>query len=424
MGENKKIIFVTARLPYPATSGRKNVMYNYCRILHERFGYDVYVASFLEEGDKVEPRPDFIKDVLVLKNINAKKKIKNLVFKTFLFKKYPMQVSLFYDEKTKQIIDNYINSINPNFVIADMVRTTEYLRNYNGYKIADLDDLISIRYERQFKQDMKDINPYGAYLYTLPNFMQKVLSTKVFKKYILKNEIELLKKYEREISKYYDKIVLVSDRESTILNEDLNFDKAIGIPLGVDVDFFKKYYKKIEVKENTIAFLGAMSVAHNEAGVIHFINNILPIVKKSKKDVKFIIVGGGVTQKVKDMVEKDTNIILTGRVDDIRKYVSECSVFVCPLTFGSGIKTKNLEAMAMGVPVVTTSIGAENINAIANKDWLIADSNEDFANAIVKVLNDKALHDQLAESAFTFVKNNFTWKVAEERMFDILPKED
>lgn len=415
----KELVFITARLPYPATSGRKNVMYNYCKILHEAYGYNINIVSFLEEGDKVDNKPDFISNVIVLPKVSTKQKILNLILKTVIQRKWPMQVSLFWDPKSLTKIKSLLGIIMPEIVITDMVRMTEYAKNYPGYKIADLDDMLSIRYKRQLSQDISLINPYGAYLYSLPIFAQKILSSKIIKTFVLKNEIALLKDYERNIAKKYDKTIFVADREANILNRELGCNKAIGVPLGVDVGYFEEYIGKIKKKKNTIAFLGAMSVAHNEAGAIHFIRDILPLIKGQVPEASFIIVGGGITEKL--MKEKTDSVKFTGRVKDIRTVVGSCEVFVCSLTFGSGIKTKNLEAMAMGVPVVTTTIGAENINAIDKKDWLIADGNREFADAVVSLLNDETKSLQIAKNAFKFVKKYFTWQVVEERLRNCLP---
>lgn len=417
----KNLVFLTARLPFPASSGRKNVMYNYCKILHEVYEYDITVVSYLETGDKVEDKPDFIKNVIVLPKVLGKQKFKNLAIKTFLKKMWPIQVSLFWSPENANKIRKIIDNLHPDVVIADMVRMTEYVRKYVGYKVADLDDMISIRYERQLSQNMELINPYGAYLYSLPGFMQKILSATSVKKIVLKNEIVLLKRYEREIAKDYDKTVFVADHEADILNKELKFGRAIGIPLGVDVSYYGEYFGKLIKKKNTIAFLGAMSVAHNEAGAIHFIRDIFPLVKKELPDAKFIIVGGGITDKLK--AEKVEGVEFTGRVEDVRTVVGTCTVFVCPLTFGSGIKTKNLEAMAMGVPVVTTTIGAENIYAKDGKEWIVADDNKAFADAIIRVLRDEDNNQQMIENAFEFVKEHFTWSVAENRMKECLPLE-
>lgn len=414
--ERKKLVFITARLPYPASSGRKNVMYNYCKIMHDVYGYDITVISFLEDGDAVDPKPEFIKDVIQLPHVSGKRKIINLCKYTLIKRLYPMQVSLYYEPKCQILIDEVLKRVSPKVVITDMVRTTEYAREYSGYKIADLDDMLSIRYERQMKMDMSTINPYGAYLYSLPGFIQKVLSLRILKRLILSNEVKLLRRYEHDISKVYDKTIFVAEREAEILNQEIGFNKALGVPLGVDADFFGEFYGKIQPNAHTIAFLGAMSVAHNEAGAIHFIRDILPLVVKRIPDAKFVVVGGGITEKLKNVAKGNPAVVFTGRVDDVRTAVGKCEVFVCPLTFGSGIKTKNLEAMAMGVPVVTTSIGAENINAVHEKEWLIADDEQMFADQVIRLMTDTILHDSIKVNAKDFVENNFTWKVAEERL--------
>lgn len=416
----KRLVFLTARLPFPASSGRKNVMYNYCKILHETYGYDITVVSYLEAGDDPNSKPDFISDVIILSKVSTKTKIKNLVLRTFIQRRWPMQVSLFWDSLNAVHIQKILDEIKPDVVIADMVRMTEYAREYQGYKIADLDDMLSIRYERQLSQDMTLINPYGAYLYSLPPSVQKLISSASIKTFMLRNEINLLKEYERNVAREYDKTVFVAQREADILNKEMNFDKACGIPLGVDIDYFCELNGKQTIKNDTIAFLGAMSVTHNEAGALHFIKNIFPIVLKSNPNAKFVIVGGGVTDVVKNAANGNDNIVFTGRVEDVREHVGTCSVFVCPLTFGSGIKTKNLEAMAMGIPVVTTSIGAENIDAINGRDWIIVDDENEFASRILEILGDKKLHDELSKNAYEFVRTQFTWKVAEEKFCNIV----
>lgn len=416
----KRLVFLTARLPFPASSGRKNVMYNYCKILHETYGYDITVISYLEEGDDAKGKPDFIGDVIVLPKVSTKRKIKNLVLKTFLQRKWPMQVSLFWEPLNAVQIKRVMDNIKPDIIIADMVRMTEYAKDYHGYKIADLDDMLSIRYERQLSQEMTTINPYGAYLYSLPTYVQKILSLSQIKIKILESEVSLLKKYERDIAKNYNKAVFVAEREAQILNNELNFDRAVAVPLGVDVDYYGEFYNKWKKNQHTIAFLGAMSVAHNEAGAIHFIRDIFPLIQEKILDAKFIIVGGGITEQLKKIAKGNNSIVFTGRVEDVRTEVGKCQVFVCPLTFGSGIKTKNLEAMAMGVPVVTTTIGAENINAIDGQDWLIADDNQSFANQVVRVMTDVRLSERITQNGNLYVKENFTWDVAKERMKQIV----
>lgn len=415
----KKILFITSRLPYPPNSGRKNVMYNYCKYLNEKFNMEIINASFLEDEDDIRLKPKFISKVYKLNNISNKTKIKNLFFNTLIKKEWPMQVSLFYDLSVNSRIKEIIEVEKPDILMCDMVRTAEYIKDLDIKKILDLDDLISIRYKRQLKIDMKYVNPYGAYLYRLPKLIQKCLSFNVVKRFILKNEVDLLEKYEVKISKTFDSVIFVSEKEANTFNSRIKSNKSLSVPLGVDIDYFSKY-RDIIKEENSISFLGAMNVAHNETAVVNFCEKILPQIIKKIPNVKFYIVGGGVTDKVLNLQNK--NVIVVGKVDDVRKYISKTKVFVCPLLFGSGIKTKNLEAMAMGVPVVTNSIGAESISALDGTDWIIRDNENDFASEVIKLLEDKNYSETISKNAYNYVKENYSWQIVSNKWKDVFKK--
>lgn len=412
----KKIVILTERLPYPPTSGTKNLLYNYCKILHNDFGMEVVNISFKEDGDDVSLKPDFISKTYTLPNPSGTAKLKNLIVKTFIQQKYPMQVSLFWDEKVKKIIDKIVSREKPDYVIADYVRTTEYLKDHKGFKIADLQDLLSLRYSRQLEADLSTINPYGAYLFRLPKPIQSVLQVNWIKKCIMKTEVKLMRRFEKDVANYYDRVAFVAKQEGRRYDKMVGDKKSIVVPLGVNYEYFSE---KVETEKlhHSIAFLGAMNVSHNEYGIIHFIKDIFPLVLKKVPDAKLYIIGGGATEQLKSLASD--NVILTGRVDDVRVAISACDVFVCPLVFGSGIKNKNLESMAMGVPVVTTTIGAENIDAVDRQDWFVSDSNEDFADDVVKFLLDEKLREEIGKNGQTFVKNNFTWKQAEKAFHEV-----
>lgn len=414
--EKKVILFVMPRLPFPATSGRKTSLYNYCKIISQKLGYKLIVAAFLEKDDDPLLKPDFIDELIVLLEDNKFKKIKNIIIKSFIKKEMPIQTALYWSDKANNEIKKIIKEKQVDIVIADMIRTTEYLKDVECYKIADLDDRISLRYKRQLENDFKNINPYGAFLKKMPSFLQKIMLLTPIKKFVTKNEITLLNKYELEIGKIFDKIVFVAKREAEEYNRELKESKAVAVPIGVDVDYFK--YEENIKKENKIAFLGALSVAHNEAAVINFIENIFPKILKENKEAKFVVVGGGASEKL--LKYRNDNIIFTGRVDDVREVLSKCKVFVCPMTFGSGIKTKNLEAMAMGLPIVTTSIGAENINATNGKEWFICDNTIDFANKVLRLLDDENMCCNIGKNACKFINENFVWQISEKEMKKIL----
>ena len=134
------------RLPFPATSGRKTSLYHYCRILSEELGYRLIVAAFLEKGDDPQLKPEFIDRLEILPKPSATTKIKNIFVDSILLKKKPMQVSLYWNPNARVVIDKIVQEEQPDIIIGDMVRSTEYIKNYPIYRIADLDDRISLRY--------------------------------------------------------------------------------------------------------------------------------------------------------------------------------------------------------------------------------------------------------------------------------------
>lgn len=412
MEKNKTILFVMPRLPFPATSGRKTSLYHYCRILSEELHCRLVVVAFLEDGDDPCQKPAFIDRLEILPKPTSNEKIKNIVLDSLIIKKYPLQVSLYLSKKAKAIVDSLLKEEMPDVVVGDMIRSTEYIRYANAYTVADLDDRISLRYRRQLKSDIEGINPYGAFLNSIPPFLKAIMLKKRVKLAVVKHEISLLRKYEIEVGKSCNSTVFVAEKEARNFNLELGEKKALSIPIGVDTEFFS--YRECGKEGNNIGFLGAMSVAHNENAVSNFIENIFPMVLKSVPDAKFIVVGGGASNNLLSLSSK--NVIFTGRVEDVREHLERCKVFVCPMLFGSGIKTKNLEAMAMGLPIVTTSIGAENINAKNGKEWIIKDDNEDFANSVIHLLTSDNYRSNIALAGARYINNNWTWHKTENEL--------
>ena len=419
MKKDKTILFIMPRMPFPACSGRKTSLYHYCRILSEGLGYRLVVAAFSEKGDDPSDKPDFIDRLVVLPESCSLRKISSVFVKSLVLRKMPMQTSLYRNIRAKKIIDNIYREECPDIVIGDMVRSTEYIRYYDTFKIADLDDRISLRYKRQLGNSDDIIDPYGAFIDSVPMFLRKILQSRAVKLSVLKNEIKLLEKYELEIGSVCDKTVFVAQKEADEFNEQLGIKKAVSIPTGVDTGYF--CYRECSTQANNIGFLGALNVAHNESAVRHFVNNIFPLILEKIPDAKFIVTGGGASDGLRSLA--DDNILFTGRVDDVREYLSMCRVFVCPMTVGSGIKTKNLEAMAMGLPVVTTSVGAENINAVNDKDWIIADDAKEFADAVSYLFQNESKRKMIGKNGSTFVNENFTWEISKKR-FELLLKSD
>ena len=412
----KKVLFVMPRLPFPATSGRKTSLYHYCRILSDELGYQLVVAAFLEEGDDANQKPGFIDKLVVLPKPKAFEKIKNIILNSLIRKKYPLQVSLYLSKNAKAIVNNLIMEEKPDVVIGDMVRSTEYIRDAKAFTVADLDDRISLRYKRQLESDIDGINPYGAFLNSVPNFLRRIMLKRKVKLKVVKNEIALLQKYELEIGRTCDSTVFVAEQEVQTFNLEVGEQKAVAVPIGVDTSFFS--FRECGREGYDIGFLGALSVAHNENAVRHFIVDIFPHILNSVPKARFIVVGGGASADLRAFASD--SIVFTGRVEDVREHLEKCKVFVCPMLFGSGIKTKNLEAMSMGLPIVTTSIGAENIDAENGREWIIEDNDIGFANKVIMMLNSDEYRKTIADNGSRYVKEKWTWDWTKEILKNLI----
>ncbi len=370
------------------------------------------IASFLETGDDVTLKPEFIDRLVLLPKPNANEKIKNVVWMSQIKQKLPMQTSLFWSKEAKEIIDGLIVEEQPEIIIGDMVRCTEYLRDREAYTIADLDDRISLRYKRQVESGISQINPYGAFLNSVPKALQAFIMLKPIRQAVVKKEIKLLSRYELEMGSASNATIFVAEQETKTFNRELGKEKAVTVPLGVDTEYF--YYRECDKKDNLIGFLGALNVSHNESAVKHFVSDIFPKVLSDVSDAQFIVIGGGASA---DLLKLSSDrVTFTGKVDDVRKYLERCKVFVCPMIYGSGVKTKILEAMAIGLPVVTSSIGAENINAIDGSDWVIADKDHEFASNIIDLLLDDNRRLTIGKRAAEFINKYINWDITKKQL--------
>lgn len=421
--KTKKVIFITSRLINPVNSGTKVVLYNYCKGLKEKFDCEIYQISFYEEEhDKNVVQPTFIKEIQLVEQPKLIEKLWNIFRYSLISKNWPIQVSIYYSKKTEKELKCYINKVNPDIIICDLARTAQYVRNIkdNKYiKVLEMQDLISKRYDRQAKATMSSQNAFGAYTNKIPYIIRKVISGEKLLKRILRYESKLLSKYEIEVSKEFEHVIFVSKNEAEQLNEILKEKKCFSVSLGVDYEYFSEKLG-VKPKVNMIGFIGNMNISHNKDAVNNFIKNILPKLINYNPNIIFRIIGM-CSKEYKSLFKGNKNIEVTGPVDDLRMYSKECSLMVAPLTYGSGIKTKVLESMAMGIPVVTNEIGAEGIYAINKKEILICNSNEEFISEINKLLSKDYYRNEIAKNGQRFVKENFIWSKNLENFKKIFP---
>lgn len=240
------------------------------------------------------------------------------------------------------------------------------------------------------------------------------VQTNALKKRYLYWQWRKMQKFERMACRRMDRVVAVSEADSQMMERDYGLQKVYDIPTGVDVDFFKPN-GAASPRPNSLVFTGSMDWLPNEDAINYFTQQILPLIRNSVPDVRITVVGRNPSRKLQELGKRESSIIVTGRVDDVRPYMENAAAYVVPLRIGGGTRLKIYEALAMEKPTISTTVGAEGLDIKDGEHILLADTPADFANAVVRVFREPHFAQQLGSRAAQTVRERFSWnKVAVE----------
>ncbi len=152
-------------------------------------------------------------------------------------------------------------------------------------------------------------------------------------------------------------------------------------------------------------FIGSFLHPPNIDAVNWFVNEIFPVILEKIPEVKFYIIGSEPTNEVKQLASD--NVIVTGFVEDVSPYFEQSKVFVSPLRYGAGLKGKIGQSMSFGLPIVTTTIGAEGF-IVEETPFIISDEPEEFAKNVVKLYNNKSVWEKLSNAGINTIKKHYS----------------
>jgi glycosyltransferase involved in cell wall biosynthesis len=204
----------------------------------------------------------------------------------------------------------------------------------------------------------------------------------------------------------FDLIITNSTVDEGVIKGLSRKANTLTITNGVDMEYF--FPDPSVEEEDKIVFTGVMGFGPNEDAAIYFVHDIFPLVKDKRPQAQFWIVGSQPSERVKDL-SRISGVYVTGQVDDVRPYVRSAKVFVCPLRMGSGVKNKILAAMAMQKATVATSISLDGLNFSDNRQVLLADEPQDFADKVVHLLTDEKKARQLGADGLVRVQHQYSW---------------
>ena len=400
----KRLLFVAHRIPYPPNKGDKIRSFNELKFLSHHYSVDL--LSLVDN-------PTDLKYVTDLKHYCDRVKVWQLNSKSATIKGgwallagRSLSSRYFYVKEMQTTFDSWLQEREYDAVFCFSSSMAEYIFRSQAFSkhssgksprlIMDLCDVDSDKW-RQYAQN--SIFPLKL-LYGI--------------------ESRRLKAYESRIQGIFDHTVLVSSGEAELFRANCPGCKNLSvIANGVDHSYFSPASETTVIEPNnkppTILFTGTMDYPVNISGVLWFVRNVWPQLIQKYPTLKFYIVGNNPVAEVL-LLAKKSNIIVTGFVDDIRDYYKRADVFVAPLHLGRGVQNKVLEAMAMGIPTITTSKANAGIQGNAGEHLLIADTADAFINAISCLLNDREQAARMGSAARDYVVSHFDWDVNMQKL--------
>ena len=238
--------------------------------------------------------------------------------------------------------------------------------------------------------------------YHLSNKSKKIS----IKKLIYKIEKKRVVKYEMRLIKIYKKCVLVSEADRKYLDNLVNKNYLNVFTNGVKClpNILNNY------DSNKIIFVGNMRTLQNQDAVYFFIRDILPLVKKKAPKIVFHIIGAEPTKNIQEMAD-GKNVIVSGYVDSVEDEIKNAAIAVAPVRIAAGIQNKVLISMACGVPVILTSLISEGIpELVSNFNCIVADKKDDFANAVIELIENKEKRNEIAKEGYKMVLSDYSWE--------------
>lgn len=396
----KKILFITEKFPYPLDSGGRIRTYHILKGLAKE--YEVCLITSIEHNKQRDLLPELEKLCNEVYTVDTSPDGKlSLLLKILknMCSSIPIVVGRHYipgvAEKIRELAAKH------NVVHFDHLDATIYMSEIPESAITVLDEHNIVTNQIKTCADIEK-NP--------------------LKRLYMRLQQKKTESYEANICNQVSQCLVCSDTDNNYLKNLANKSIVVTVPNGVDVDYFtdeswsEGVTDSLPGAQQSVIFVGALDYGPGGAAVRYFYEDIFPRIRENYPEMQFVAVGQSPSAHLQSIARRDPNLILTGRVDDVRPYVARSKVFVVPLRSGSGTRLKILSAMAMGVPVVSTSIGAEGLNVTHGENILIADKAETFSEAVVQLLHNQGFADYVSQNARKLVEETYSWPVVWENL--------
>lgn len=391
-----KILFVTTRIPYPPWEGHQIRTYNLLKRVCEQ--HDVHLVSFVRK-DEDPAHADHLRtlcqsvDLIPIPADQNRAKLVITILAGFVTKT-PFVVRKYYssamDEKLRIVIDH----TSPDLIHFDMLPLAQYLPLCRDIPTVLNDHNVeSLLVERRAESASS-------------------LPEKIF----FSNQAHKLERFESFAATNASQVLACSRDDADTLSQMADGKVIHVIANGVDTEAFVPS-DKVQPGPNKIIFVGGMGWFPNKDGMNFFIREALPLICAKNPEAKLIVVGKSEGLVIPEAMQD--KVMVTGFVDDFRPLVHEAGVYILPLRVGSGTRLKLLEAMAMGKAIVSTTIGCEGVELEHEKNILIADTPEQIATAVLRLIQDEALRQRLGQAAHNLAKRSYDWRSLGDKLLGV-----
>jgi len=399
----KKILFITEKFPYPLDSGGRIRTYNILKGLSQKYEINLVTAiehegqkKYIHELEKLCRTVDIVEAPADTKFSLGLKILKNLG------SSIPIVVERHHLHDIAALVR--VRAAGCDAVHFDHLDASIYL--------ADIPETA--------KTVIDEHNIVSNQIRTSADCENNLL-----KRFYMRLQQKKTERYEAAVCGKVTQCFVCSDTDRSYLRNMATDAIVETIPNGVDMDYFTNSHGCSPASASgsksgqSIVFVGALDYGPGGGAVKYFCDDILPLIHKVMPELQFFAVGQNPPTYLKDLEKRDFRIVITGRVDDVRPYLAQSNVFVVPLRSGSGTRLKILSAMAMSIPVVSTTIGAEGLNMRHEEHILIADTPEEFSAAVITLLQNKALADSIAHKAQEYVEATYSWDVITDKLLSV-----
>ena len=383
-----RILFVT---PYVPASNRLRPYRFIKELVH--LGHSVVVVCLVQPGweykfvDELKPLVEAVYPVIP----NRLYSLFNILVS--LPSNIPLSVAVSSSRQLHGIVKGLLAQSSFDLIHTEFVRAGQYTADFQGIpKLYDAVDSLALAYHRALK------NKHTRFEHRLLAF----------------EEWLKMRSYETGILHSFNRVIVSSPSDQSYLVD--HGTPVDVLPNGVDLDYY--HWMEEEKEADSIVFLGKMNYYVNVDSITYFAKFIYPLIKAQRPGAHLTIVGYNPDRTVRNL-SRDPSIVVTGGVPDVRPYFARSMVAIAPMISGSGIQNKILQAMAVGTPVVTTSLACQALQVTPGEHLLVADTPEQFAQAVVAVLKDKSLQKKLSANARRYVEECHNWNVIGQRLEDI-----